>query len=200
MIAQVAISNLVAETQSQATCCQDDTAKIRAHLLSAVRKNSGNSLWRGRRSFSLYSFTFVRKKYSEIATDGPNREGCLAPQNFRSSGRRLDCLVCNAAVYLPTAKEPRYTADGYELSVATNHLGHFLLTNLLLEDIQKAPEDSLKRVVIVGSITGLRLSRIPGRIALAVACWTLRVHPCSRSAVSHQARMHTLGEEAADAA
>ena len=75
-------------------------------------------------------------------------------QNFRSSGRRLDVLVCNAAVYLPTAKEPRYTADGYELSVATNHLGHFLLTNLLLEDIQNAPEDSLKRVVIVGSITG----------------------------------------------
>jgi len=65
-------------------------------------------------------------------------------------------LVCNAAVYLPTAKEPRYTADGYELSVATNHLGHFLLTNLLLEDIQKAPEDSLKRVVIVGSITGMQ--------------------------------------------
>ena len=75
-------------------------------------------------------------------------------QNFRNSERRLDVLVCNAAVYLPTAKEPRYTADGYELSVATNHLGHFLLTNLLLEDIQKAPEDSLKRVVIVGSITG----------------------------------------------
>ena len=78
----------------------------------------------------------------------------LRLQNFRNSERRLDVLVCNAAVYLPTAKEPRYTADGYELSVATNHLGHFLLTNLLLEDIQKAPEDSLKRVVIVGSITG----------------------------------------------
>jgi protochlorophyllide reductase len=27
-------------------------------------------------------------------------------QNFRASGRRLDALVCNAAVYLPTAKEP----------------------------------------------------------------------------------------------
>ena len=36
----------------------------------------------------------------------------------------------------------------------TNHLGHFLLANLLLEDIQKAPEGSLKRVIIVGSITG----------------------------------------------
>ena len=75
-------------------------------------------------------------------------------QNFRNSGRRLDVLVCNAAVYLPTAKEPTFTADGYELSVATNHLGHFLLTNLLLEDIQNAPADSLKRVIIVGSITG----------------------------------------------
>ena len=82
-------------------------------------------------------------------------------QNFRNSERRLDVLVCNAAVYLPMAKEPRYTADGYELSVATNHLGHFLLTNLLLEDIQKAPEDSLKRVVIVGSITGAHKLRRP---------------------------------------
>ena len=44
-------------------------------------------------------------------------------------------------------------------SVATNHLGHFLLTNLLLEDIQAAPADSVKRVIIVGSITGAR----PGR-------------------------------------
>ena len=35
---------------------------------------------------------------------------------FRASGRRLDALVCNAAVYLPTAKQPRFTADGFELS------------------------------------------------------------------------------------
>ncbi|KAK9831373.1 hypothetical protein WJX81_006789 [Elliptochloris bilobata] len=73
---------------------------------------------------------------------------------FRASGRRLDALVCNAAVYLPTAKQPRFTADGFELSAGTNHLGHFLLANLLLPDIQKAPEGSLKRVIIVGSITG----------------------------------------------
>lgn len=31
---------------------------------------------------------------------------------FRASGRRLDVLVCNAAIYQPTAKEPSYTADG----------------------------------------------------------------------------------------
>ena len=75
-------------------------------------------------------------------------------------------LVCNAAVYLPTAKEPTFTADGYELSVATNHLGHFLLTNLLLEDIQSAPADSLKRVIIVGSITGQPLTTFSASLSI----------------------------------
>lgn len=74
---------------------------------------------------------------------------------FKDSGRRLDCLVCNAAVYLPTAKEPTYTPDGFEMSVGTNHLGHFLLANLLLKDLENAPENSPgPRMVIVGSITG----------------------------------------------
>jgi len=75
-------------------------------------------------------------------------------ENFRRSGRPLDVLVCNAAVYLPTAKEPRFTADGFEISVGTNHLGHFLLANLLLEDIQHKENNTNRRVIIVGSITG----------------------------------------------
>lgn len=68
----------------------------------------------------------------------------------------LDSVVCNAAVYLPTAKEPRFTADGFEVSVGTNHLGHFLLANLLLEDLKerKKTTKTAPRMVIVGSITG----------------------------------------------
>lgn len=73
--------------------------------------------------------------------------------NFRRSGRPLDVLVCNAAVYQPTAKEPSFTAEGFELSVGTNHLGHFLLSRLLLEDLKKSDYPS-KRLIIVGSITG----------------------------------------------
>ncbi|KAH7576903.1 hypothetical protein ACOSP7_002405 [Xanthoceras sorbifolium] len=73
--------------------------------------------------------------------------------NFRRSGRPLDVLVCNAAVYLPTAKEPSFTAEGFELSVGTNHLGHFLLSRLLLEDMKQSDYPS-KRLIIVGSITG----------------------------------------------
>jgi len=67
-------------------------------------------------------------------------------------GRRgLDRLVCNAAVYLPTDPKPRFTDDGYEMSVQVNHLGHFLLLQLLLPQLKKA---SQPRVCIVGSVTG----------------------------------------------
>ncbi|WIA16934.1 hypothetical protein OEZ85_013857 [Tetradesmus obliquus] len=74
-------------------------------------------------------------------------------ENFRASGSRIDALVCNAAVYLPTAKEPTFTADGFELSVGTNHLGHFLLANMMMEDLNNSPSEH-PRMVIVGSITG----------------------------------------------
>ncbi len=73
-------------------------------------------------------------------------------ENFRRSGRPLDVLVCNAAVYLPTAKEPSFTAEGFELSVGTNHLGHFLLSRLLLDDMKQSDYTS-KRVIIVGAGT-----------------------------------------------
>lgn len=74
-------------------------------------------------------------------------------ENFKRSGRPLDVLVCNAAIYQPTAKEPTFTAEGFELSVGTNHLGHFLLSRLLIDELNKSDYPS-KRMIIVGSITG----------------------------------------------
>lgn len=71
---------------------------------------------------------------------------------FRSTGKNLDALVCNAAVYLPLLKEPTRSADGYELTVATNHLGHYLLCRLLLEDLQKSTYPD-RRLVILGTVT-----------------------------------------------
>jgi protochlorophyllide reductase len=64
----------------------------------------------------------------------------------------LEALVCNAAVYLPLAKEPLRSKEGYELSVATNHLGHFLLCNLMLKDLMKSPSLD-RRLVILGTVT-----------------------------------------------
>ncbi|MEB3233676.1 MAG: protochlorophyllide reductase [Leptolyngbyaceae bacterium] len=73
-------------------------------------------------------------------------------EDFRATGRSLNALVCNAAVYLPLAKEPQRSVDGYELCVATNHLGHFLLCNLMLDDLKNSPADD-KRLIILGTVT-----------------------------------------------
>jgi NAD(P)-dependent dehydrogenase (short-subunit alcohol dehydrogenase family) len=41
------------------------------------------------------------------------------------------------------------SVDGYEIHFAVNHLGHFLLTNLLLDLMKKAPS---ARIITVSSI------------------------------------------------
>jgi len=67
------------------------------------------------------------------------------------SARPLTHLICNAAVYKPKEPTAAWTDDGFEMSMGVNHLGHFLLANLLLDDMKSAKG---ARVCIVGSITG----------------------------------------------
>lgn len=72
-------------------------------------------------------------------------------KEVRAKGRPLDCLVCNAALYLPNQRSPDFTEDGFERCFQVNHLSHYLMIRLLLDDVAKS---SHKRVVVVGSITG----------------------------------------------
>ena len=65
---------------------------------------------------------------------------------------RIDALVCNAAVYKPRLKRPERSPQGYEISMATNHLGHFLLIQLLMERLRASTHPS-RRVVILGTVT-----------------------------------------------
>jgi len=61
-------------------------------------------------------------------------------------GLSLRALVCNAGLQFNTG--PQLSPDGYELTFAVNHLGHFLLANLLFAQLlQSAPA----RIVIVAS-------------------------------------------------
>ena len=69
-----------------------------------------------------------------------------------SIGLPLDALVINAAVYKPRLKQPEWSPQDYEISMATNHLGHFLLIQLLLPDLQRSSHPS-RRVVILGTVT-----------------------------------------------
>ncbi|ODM99364.1 Retinol dehydrogenase 12 [Orchesella cincta] len=61
----------------------------------------------------------------------------------------IDILINNAGVLVPSNEIER-TADGFETHFGVNHLGHFLLTNLLLPLLKNA-ENS--RIVIVSSGT-----------------------------------------------
>jgi protochlorophyllide reductase len=72
--------------------------------------------------------------------------------NFRIMNMTLDALICNAAIYMPLLKEPLRSPEGYELSMTTNHLGHFLLCNLMLEDLKKSTYSD-RRLVILGTVT-----------------------------------------------
>lgn len=65
---------------------------------------------------------------------------------YRARHSRLDALINNAGILLNSAKT---SAGGVELQFVTNHLGHFLLTALLLDLM---PDDPASRIVALSSI------------------------------------------------
>ncbi|HEY6472128.1 MAG TPA: SDR family oxidoreductase [Acidimicrobiales bacterium] len=79
--------------------------------------------------FDLADLSSVRRGAEEILEQAP----------------RLDVLVNNAGLVLSERHE---TVDGFEATLATNHLGPFLLTNLLLDRITAS---SPARIVNVAS-------------------------------------------------
>lgn len=58
----------------------------------------------------------------------------------------LYAIVCNAGIQI--VDKAQYTKDGFELTFGVNHLGHFLLVNMLLESISDTG-----RIVFVSSGT-----------------------------------------------
>ena len=86
----------------------------------------------------LASFASIRKFCSEVLAEEP----------------RLDILINNAGIMgCPYWK----TEDSFEMQFGVNHLGHFLLTNLLLDRIKEAPAG---RIVVVSSLGYIRTKEI----------------------------------------
>ncbi|MEZ5008453.1 MAG: oxidoreductase [Chitinophagales bacterium] len=67
-------------------------------------------------------------------------------KSFLEKYNQLDLLVNNAGVMVPPYTK---TEDGFELQLGANHLGHFLLTGLLLDTILKTPQS---RIVSLSSL------------------------------------------------
>jgi len=77
-----------------------------------------------------------------------------AAGELRARHPRIDLLVNNAGVMFPPRQATR---DGFELQFGTNHLGHFALTGLLLEQMLPVPGS---RVVTVSSLAHRVRARI----------------------------------------
>lgn len=95
-----------------------------------IRAESGNSdvVFR---QLDLASLASVRRFAAQILEEEP----------------RIDILINNAGVMgCPYSK----TEDGFEMQFGVNHLGHFLLTNLLLERMKESP--AARIVTVSGDI------------------------------------------------
>jgi len=57
-------------------------------------------------------------------------------ENYLNKFARIDVLINNAGLFTDTLQ---LTRQGFELQFGVNHLGHFLLTHLLLDALQKSP-------------------------------------------------------------
>ena len=84
-----------------------------------------------------------------------------AADEFNARYPRLDVLVNNAGLIL--GSERQLSPDGYELGLATNYLGPFLLTALLLDKLRQSPA---ARVVNVASDAYQIAKTEPGRFAV----------------------------------
>ena len=94
-----------------------------------VRRESGSSNVHFHQ-LDLSSFASIKKFAKEILSEESS----------------IDVLINNAAVMFCAFGK---TEDGFETQFGVNHLGHFLLTNLLLDKIKQAPEG---RIVTVSSL------------------------------------------------
>jgi len=116
-----------------------ELARHGAHVVLAVRNTAAGEQAARRidgdtevRELDLASLDSVRAFAAKLAVDHP----------------AIDLLVNNAGVVLLGPR--RTSADGFELQFATNALGHFALTGLLLENLAAARD---ARVVSLSSIT-----------------------------------------------
>ena len=72
---------------------------------------------------------------------------------FLAQHARLDVLIHNAANFDHTLNQPVLTADGVETIFATNHIGIFLLTDLLLDKLKASAPSRIITVASKGLVT-----------------------------------------------
>ena len=72
---------------------------------------------------------------------------------------QLDVLINNAGVFMNKRELSR---DGFEMTFAINHLAHFLLTNLLMDLLQNAPQGRIVNVASMAHASELDFENLQG--------------------------------------
>jgi len=112
-----------------------------AHVVLACRNPE-----KARRAFDELENDLDRSSLEILALDLSDLVSVRhAAEQFNAEHARLDMLINNAGVM---GTPYRQTADGFELQMATNHLGHFAFTGLLLPVLLTSERS---RVVTVSS-------------------------------------------------
>jgi NAD(P)-dependent dehydrogenase (short-subunit alcohol dehydrogenase family) len=119
-------------------------ANLGATVIMACR-----SFERGQEALSEVRKTAKSTKVELLCVDMSSRASITQfADKFKQHHNKLDVLIHNAANFDHTLKKPILTPDGVETIFATNHIGPFLLTYLLL-DMLKSSAPS--RIITVAS-------------------------------------------------
>ncbi|ANQ51459.1 SDR family NAD(P)-dependent oxidoreductase [Flammeovirga sp. MY04] len=113
-----------------------------AHVVMACRRvDAGKEVAQG---FSIYkgSYEIMRCDLADLQSVRDFVE------EFLSKHKKLDGLACNAGM-VNMENTPKYTKDGFEITMAASFYGHFLLTELLLETLKNTANS---RMLILSSV------------------------------------------------
>lgn len=121
-----------------------DLAKRGARVILACRNE--------RKGLEAQSSIRIQSKNEDVFYQHLDLSSLSSVREFsrqvNESGHGVDILINNAGVM---ACPLSYTEDGFEMQFATNHLGHFLLTNLLLDKLKASPQGRIVNVSSLGA-------------------------------------------------
>tara|TARA_B100000900_G_scaffold391688_1_gene386526 strand:+ start:3064 stop:4068 length:1005 start_codon:yes stop_codon:yes gene_type:complete len=119
--------------------------------------------------FEMKNIHFIEIDLSDL---DDVRNGCN--EILRKFKKPINSVICNAAVYKPRLRKPERSPQGFENSMAVNHFGHFLLINLLINNILSSEKEInlngkttkfKPRITVLGTVTA-NYSELGGRIPI----------------------------------
>ena len=96
----------------------------------------------------------IEGEITPVACELSDLESVVAcSDEIKALGIPIDVLMCNAGIMAPAKLQQRY---GLELQFVTNHLGHFVLANRLLDTVKQAQSG---RIVMLSSMAQRQVPR-----------------------------------------